>query len=660
MTTSPYPHLFESGSIGRLTIRNRIVQSPMGTGLAEDGRVSARDLAIQEERAAAGVGLIVFGGTAVHPTSRFPARILIEAWDEAIADSLHARAEAVHRHGARMFGQLIHLGRESPGGQTEAIPLAPSPIPSPRDPIVPHEMTPADIREIVDAFGRCAANYASAGIDGAEVHAAHGYLVAQFLSPASNRRLDAYRGDTIDGRTRFLIEIVGEIRSRCEPDFVVGARLSADEQTPGGLTLDDTLEIVDALQEAAPVDYLSITVGQRGAYVKDSSWDEGFALGLAEAVKQLVDVPVMVAGRIRLPDLAERALAAGQTDFVAVGRGLLADPQWVEKARIGRADRIRPCIGIVQDCRRYAGGVTCTINPRLGREAEWGPLGVTAPEPGRVVVAGGGPAGLEAARVAAEAGHGVVLFEREAVVGGQLRTAAAGPTREELLDFVFYLERELDRLGVDVRLETPATAGGVVAEEPDLVVCATGASPQPPVFPVGAGARVVSVWDLLSGNAGGIPARVAVVDDGSGFWHGISAAELVAERGASVEIVTPARAVGLAIPEESLPQVYRRLRSNGVRFRILSVVTAVDGTTVRLADAINGEPAETTADLVVVRTSLAVNDALTTELDGKVEALVAIGDCAAARRLNHAVLEANVALRRFHEGRLGSTAVVLS
>jgi 2,4-dienoyl-CoA reductase-like NADH-dependent reductase (Old Yellow Enzyme family) len=660
MTTTPYPHLFEPGSIGGLTIRNRIVQSPMGTGLAEDGRVSARDLAIQEERAAAGVGLIVFGGTAVHPTSRVPARILIEAWDEAIADSLHARAEAVHRHGARMFGQLIHLGRESPGGQTEAIPIAPSPIPSPRDPVVPHEMTPADIREIVDAFGRCAANYASAGIDGAEVHAAHGYLVAQFLSPASNRRLDTYRGDTIDGRTRFLIEIVEEIRSRCEPDFVVGARLSADEQTPGGLTLDDTLEIVDALQETAPVDYLSITVGQRGAYVKDSSWDEGFALGLAEAVKQLVDVPVMVAGRIRLPDLAERALAAGQTDFVAVGRGLLADSQWVEKARIGRADRIRPCIGIVQDCRRYAGGVTCTINPRLGREAEWGPLGAAAPEPGRVVVAGGGPAGLEAARVAAEAGHGVVLFEREGVVGGQLRTAAAGPTREELLDFVFYLERELDRLGVDMRLETTATAGGVVAEEPDLVVCATGASPQPPVFPVGAGARVVSVWDLLSGNAGEIPARVAVVDDGSGFWHGISAAELLAERGASVEIVTPARAVGLAIPEESLPQVYRRLRSNGVRFRILSVVTAVDGTTVRLVDAINGEPAETTADLVVVRTSLAVNDALTTELDGKVEALVAIGDCAAARRLNHAVLEANVALRRFHEGRLGSTAVVLS
>jgi hypothetical protein len=258
------------------------------------------------------------------------------------------------------------------------------------------------------------------------VHAAHGYLVAQFLSPESNRRLDAYRGDTAGGRTRFLGEIVKEIRTRCGPDFVVGVRLSADEHTPGGLTLDDTLEIVDALQEAAPVDYLSITTGQRGGYVKDSSWDEGFALELSATIKEIVDVPVMVAGRIRLPGLAERALAAGQADFVAVGRGLLADPEWVAKASAGEADRIRPCIGIVQDCRRYAGGVTCTINPRLGREAEWGPFADGAQH--RTVVVGGGPAGLEAARVAAEAGHAVVLFEREDAVGGQLRAAAAGPT----------------------------------------------------------------------------------------------------------------------------------------------------------------------------------------------------------------------------------------
>jgi 2,4-dienoyl-CoA reductase-like NADH-dependent reductase (Old Yellow Enzyme family) len=656
---TPYPRLFEPGRIGGLQLRNRIVQSPMGTGMAEDGRVGARDLAIQEERAAAGVGLIVFGGTAIHPTSRFPARILIESWDEAVVDSLRARAEAVHRHGTAMIGQLIHLGREAPGGQTETVPLAPSAIPSPRNPAVPREMTHADIREIIGAFGRSAVNYAAAGIDGAEVHAAHGYLVAQFLSPAANQRLDGYRGDTPEGRTRFLVEIVEEVRARCGPDFVLGVRLSADEHAPGGLTLDDTLEIVDALQEAAPVDYLSITTGQRGGYVKDSSWDEGFALGLSEAVKQLAEVPVVVAGRIRLPDLAERALEAGQADFVAVGRGILADPEWVAKAREGRVGRIRPCVGIVQDCRRYAGGVTCTINPRLGREAEWPSLVAGDRESRRVVVAGGGPAGLEAARVASEAGHSVVLFEREQVVGGQLRQAAAGPTREELLDFVFYLERELERLGVEVRLGAAATTADILAETPDLFVCATGAVPEPPTFAVAGDARVITVWDLLGGRGGEIPQRALVLDDGSGFWQGISAAEYLAERGASVELVTPARAVGLAIPEESVANVHRRLGSNGVRFRSLSLVAGVDGAIVRLADAVTGEPSETTADLVAVVSSLRVEDALAAELAGTVPALVAIGDCAAPRRLNHAVLEANLALRRFHEGRLGAASLVL-
>ncbi len=275
------------------------------------------------------------------------------------------------------------------------------------------------------------------------------------------------------------------------------------------------------------------------------------------------------------------------------------------------------------------------------------------------MVAGGGPAGLETARVAAEAGHSVVLFEREHVVGGQLRQAAAGPTREELLDFVFYLERELDRLGVDVRLGVAAMVADVVAETPDLFVCATGAAPEPPAFAVGGDARVVTVWDLLGGRGGEIPERALVVDDGSGFWQGISAAEYLAERGASVELVTPARAVGLAIPEESVANVHRRLRSNGVRFRALSLVAGVDGTTVRIADAVTGEPSEAAADLVVVVSSLRAEDGLLTELAGTVPALVAIGDCAAPRRLNHAVLEANLALRRFHEGRLGATSLVL-
>ena len=654
---SDYPHLFEAGTIGGVAVRNRIVQAPMGTGLVESGRLTARDVAFQEERARAGVGLIVTGAAVVHPTSLFPVRIIVEAWDEDGIDALRARCEAVQRHGARIFGQLVHLGRESPGGLTNSVPMAPSPIASPRDPSPPHEMTDTEIRVIVDAFARSAANFRTAGYDGVEISAGHGYLVAQFLSPASNRRTDAYRGDTLEGRTRLLREIVEAMRSRCGDGYPVGIRLSAEEETPDGLTLGDTRAICVALQETAPVDYISLTAGMRGAYVKDTAYPEGFTLGWAAAVKRDVDVPVMAAGRIRFPELAERAVASGQVDFVAIGRGMIADPDWVAKTREGRAAEIRPCIGIVQDCRAAHGQLGCAVNARAGRELEWGPPRRAATAK-RVVVAGAGPAGLEAARVAAESGHEVVLYERAGVSGGQLRIAAAGPTRAELLDFVAYAERELARLRVDVRLGTVATRDAILDDEPDLVVAATGASPLPPEFPFDADAHVVTVWDLLGGSVATLPARAAVLDDGSGFWHGISAAEYLAERGVAVELLTPARGIALAIPHESVAGVLGRLGSNGVRYRTLTTVTSVSGPTVSLADAVTGEASELEAELLVVRTRLQPDDALLRELDGDVPALVAIGDCSAGRRLTHAVLDADSAVRQFDEGRLGSAAMV--
>jgi 2,4-dienoyl-CoA reductase (NADPH2) len=652
-----YPHLFAPGEIAGLAIRNRIVQPPMGTGLVENGRVSDRDVVFQEERARAGVGLIITGAAVVHPTSRFPVRIIVEAWDEDGIDALRRRVHAVQRHGARIFGQLVHLGRESPGGLTDTVPMAPSAVASPRDPNPPHEMSVAEVRMMVEAFGRSAANFQAAGYDGIEISAGHGYLVAQFLSRASNRRADAYRGDTIEGRTRLLREIVEEIRSRCGAGYPLGIRLSADEETADGLTIDDTREIVSALQRSAPVDYISITAGMRGAYVKDTAYPEGFTLAMAALVKRDVGVPVLAAGRIRFPELAERALASGQVDFVAIGRGVIADGDWVTKAREGRAAEIRPCIGIVQDCRAAHGQLGCAVNARAGREAVWMPSRPAAVAK-RVLVVGAGPAGLEAARVAAESGHGVVLYEQAGVTGGQLRIAAAGPTRAELLDFVSYAERELARLGVDVRLETAATREEILAEAPDLVVVATGARPLPPEFPFDSGAKVVNVWDLLGGGVKEIPARAAVLDDGSGFWHGISAAEFLAEFGAAVELLTPARGIGLAIPHESVAGVLGRLGKNGVRFRPLVTVTEVRGTTVSLADMITGEPSETEAELLVVRSKLRANDDLLLELEDQVPALVAIGDCSSARRLSHAVLDANVALRQFHEGRLSNAAMV--
>jgi len=654
---TPYPHLFEPGRIAGLTIKNRIVQTPMGTALMDMGRVTEREVAFQEERARNGVGLIVIGAAMVHPTSRFPARILVEAYDEGGIDALRSRCEAVQRHGARIFGQLAHLGRESPGGQTDYAPIGPSPLPHDRDPGIPHEMTAADIRMIVDAFGRSALNFQAAGFDGIEIHAAHGYLVAQFLSGESNRRTDSYGGD-LDGRMRLLVEIVEEIRTRCGADYPLGVRLTGDDYRPRGLTLDDTREVAVTLQDEAPVDYVSLTTGMRGYYVKDSTFDEGFALDMAQVLKGDVDVPVIVAGRIRHPDTAERALAEGKTDFVGIARAQLADPEWVAKARDGRAEQIRLCVGVVQDCRRND-GIACTIHARTGREAEWG-APRPAETPKRVVVAGGGPGGLEAARVAAESGHEVVLHERAETLGGQLRIAAAGPTREELLDYVYYLERELERLGVDVRLGSEATRERVLADRADLVVCAAGATPEPPAFPVTDGARVATVWDLLGGRVEDVGGRALVVDDGSGFWHAISAAEYLAQRGASVELITPARGVGLAIPHESVLNVSRRLGANGVRVRVLTSVVSAAGRTVSLAEGFGGEPAETEAELVVVRTAMRANDDLARALEGAGPALVTIGDAAAPRRLNHAVFDANLAIRAFDAGRLGAGAFALS
>jgi 2,4-dienoyl-CoA reductase (NADPH2) len=312
--------------IGGLTIPNRIVQTPMGTALMELGRVGEREIAFQEERARNGVGLIVTGAAMVHPTSRFPARILVEAYDDGGVEALRSRCEAVQRHGTRIFGQLAHLGRESPGGQTDYVPMGPSPIPHDRDPGVPHEMTDADIRMIVDAFGRSAANFQAAGFDGLEIHGAHGYLIAQFLSPLSNRRGDAY-GGPLERRARLLVEIIEEIRARCGADYPLGVRLTGDDYTPGGLTLDDTRATADLLQRVAPVDYISLTTGLRSYYVKDTTFAEGFALELGRALKGDVDVPVIVAGRIRHPATAERALAEGATDFVGIARAQLADPE---------------------------------------------------------------------------------------------------------------------------------------------------------------------------------------------------------------------------------------------------------------------------------------------------------------------------------------------
>jgi 2,4-dienoyl-CoA reductase (NADPH2) len=649
-----YPHLFAPGRIGSLTIPNRLVQVPMGLRMAQDGKVSRRDVEFHRERAAGGVGLVIIGGTVADFTSVYRGRVAVEAFDPRTIEGMAARADAIKQHGARAFTQLNHLGRDM-HGQADYATVSASAYASPRDLVVPREMSEHDIHRMTGAYGRSARHTQLAGYDGVEVQCAHGYLVAQFLSAGSNRRSDRYGGG-LDARMRFLREILEQVKAQCGDDYPTGVRLSAEEGDEGGLTLDDTLAIVEGLQRFGTVDYISITLGMRNDYVKDSAFPDGYALGHGAAVRRASDVPVIVAGRIRTPALAEEALARGDADFVGLGRALIADPEWPAKARGGRSDEIRPCVGFVQDCRLSPGGVTCAVNARAGREVDWGAQPPAAAAPQRVVVVGGGPAGLEAARLTAGMGHSVVLFERDDAVGGQIRLAARGPTRGDLLELITYQEREVSRLGVELRLGTAATREDILALRPDAVILATGSTPRPPAFPVEGRANVMTVWDLLGGCEAPAGERAVVVDDGAGFWQSVSAAEYLAGRVAGVELVTPARAIGLAIPHESIGGVHARLRGAGVRFRTFSTVESVHGSTVTLRDTITGERSTLTAGTVAVVTHLSANDELLRALTGEVAALTAVGDCSSPRRLTHAILDASIAARSLALGALGPTA----
>jgi mycofactocin system FadH/OYE family oxidoreductase 2 len=604
------------------------------------------------ERAKGGVGLIIGEMTSVHPNSLSLLQQLA-GFDERSIPGFAMIADAVHKNGAKIFGQIAHSGRQSGGLFTNQPVWAPSRVPSPRIREIPHVMTIEEIEEVKEGFVKTASNFRAAGYDGIEIHGAHGYLINEFMSPFTNHRSDAY-GGSLENRLRLALEIVDAVRAEIGNSMALGMRIGGDELVPGGLTLEEMRAIASKLEETGKLDYLSVSLGIHESHhvmIGDMSVPLGAAVYLAAAIKEVVDLPVFAVLRINDPVQAEQILAEGKADAVNMVRALICDPELPEKASQGRVDDIRKCMACNQECRRVDTGASlcCTQNPTVGFEKELGADTLkAAPVKKKVVVVGGGPGGLEAARIAAMRGHKVTLYERNSELGGQVLAASRASSRAALQECVRYLSAQMGKLGVDVRLGVDARADLVIADNPDAVILATGSAPFVKEIPGAAEAavKVSNVREVLEErvDAG---ENVVIFDYPQGFWPCCDTAEVLAEKGKKVAVVTPLLFVGMGIPVDSLRPMYERLLSRHVVFIPNADISAVQGRSVVIYNVYDRkEQVLENVDTLILSLGGEAEDALYRQLRGRIKELYQVGDCVAARRISDAVREGHLAGRR--------------
>ncbi len=634
MAATKFDRLFQPGRIGTMEVRNRIVMPPMATGYAsENGSVTDRLIAYYEERAKAGPGLIIVEISCIDaPVGRGLARQIGIDRDTFIP-GLARLAAAIQRHGARAAIQLHHAGRQTSSRITGFKPVAPSPIPG-RDGEVPKELTTVEIKRLVGCFAEAAWRAKQAGFDGVEIHGAHGYLVSQFLSPLSNQRRDEY-GGSLENRARFLVEVIRAIRDRVGGDYPVWCRLSAVEMNvEGGITLEET-KVVARLAAEAGADAIHVSAHGVGAARRPPMAQQpGAFIEYAEAVKKAVSVPVIAVGRIT-PEVGEEALRRGRADFIAMGRQLLADPHTVEKIAAGRLEDIRPCLRCFYCLdsvgRRRGNGVACTVNPTLGREREWVLLPVGKAK--KVVVVGGGPAGMQAAITAAQRGHKVILFEQADELGGQLILAAKPPFKDTIETYRQYLIGQTNRLGIEVRLKQKFTADLLPELKPDAVVLATGVKPFIPDIPGIDRSNVLLAGQVLSGAATG--ERVAII---GGELVGCETALYLLDRGKQVTIMRRGPRLATRVNRSLREPMMERLRVKGATIFTGVEYEEVTGEGVAIKDS-EGNRRLVEADTVVVATGASPNDELARSLKGRVPRLMRVGDCVTPRGIREAVEE---------------------
>jgi 2,4-dienoyl-CoA reductase-like NADH-dependent reductase (Old Yellow Enzyme family) len=619
-----------------LRLRNRIVSTAHVTGFAEAGLPTRAHVEYYGEKAQGGAGLIVLESTPVHPTGASFARA-IRPYSRGATSGLRQIADAVHGGGSAVVGQLWHCGRQGSSAVTGMPLWAPSAVPCPVSREVPKAMTLAEIRELIDAFSTAALEFEAADFDGVELAAGHGYLVHQFLSPLSNFRTDSY-GGSAERRSRFLEQILDGIRAACGRDFVLGVRLSADELLPGGFGIEDALQLVPRLIRY-DLDFVSVSAGTHASVeqmVGDWSVPRGNLVYLAQTLRANIDqIPVVACGRIVEPEQAEAILRRGEADLVGMTRALIADPHWGAKAARNQPGSIRPCIACNEcESRLFKGQpIACAVNPALSEDADRVPR---ARVPGTVIVVGGGPAGMEAARIAALRGHRVLLYEQEDALGGQLRVIQALGTRTEFGRIQAFLERELERLGVEVRRGRRADAEMLVGARPDAVILATGSIGEEPACAPG-GLPKVTIPERLQARRDSLGSRVVVWDRESSHDRLLAVAESVLAEGREVFVVTPSAAPGTDISFISLTGILRRLKAGHARLLTQTDLRQIGNGFLEVEEMLTGQISRLhEIDTIVMVTRTRPETTLLDELTGKISRLFAAGDCVAPRGLEHA------------------------
>jgi len=639
-----FKYLFSPLQIGRITVPNRISFSSHLTNFAEHNLPSERHVYYLAERAKGGAGLIVSEEQTVHPTDQAYEK-LIDAFKPEVIPGYRRICSAIHEYETKIFAQLNHNGAQGDGTNSRLPVWGPSPIPDVMFREVPKEMEKEDIQEVTEYFCRSATHVREGGFDGIELQLGHSSLLRQFLSPLSNQRSDEY-GGSLENRMRFALEVIDAVRKTVGGDYTLGVRLCADEMISGGLTLDDVKEIARRLEATRKLDFLDLSVATfYNLYLVGGTMHTplGYTIPLAAGIKEVVSLPVFCTGRINDPVMAERILADGQADMIGMVRAQICDPELANKAKEGRLEEIRFCVADNQGCyarvsaNKYIG---CIQNPNIGFEKERG-IGSVKPAPlkKKVLIVGGGPAGLRAAEIAARRGHQVTLYEKMDRLGGQVTVAALGAGREELGAVIRNAENQLKTLPVEIVLNKEVTAAFVLEQGPDVVVIATGSVPKECPVPGADGPNIFNVWQVLTGEAD-LGEKVLFVDN-DGHHQATATAEFLADRGKTVHMVTNSLFVGQDLgPTQDMYLTRQRLLQKGVTFTVDYAVMEIKGLELNGFNVYSNEWYTIGGyDSIVLAMGNRVEDTLYKDLKGKVNELYRVGDCVAPRKIDMAILE---------------------